>query len=108
MGKLGYKPGPADGAWGPRSERAYAAFLRDAGLPAGKMLSLDALRAMRGMAGKEKAPSAVAKAGADTSKSKAPSAGAEGETTVAGSSRATPAVNCKGWTTPDFFQDGDA
>ena len=31
MKTLGYNPGPADGLWGPRTARAYAAFLRDAG-----------------------------------------------------------------------------
>ena len=47
MAALGYKPGPADGRWGPRTGRAYAAFLRDAGLPPAEVLSPDALRAMR-------------------------------------------------------------
>ena len=43
----GYKPGPADGRWGPRTGRAYTTFLRDAGLLPGKMLTPEALRAMR-------------------------------------------------------------
>ena len=46
MTALGYKPGPADGRWGPRTGRAYAAFQRDAGLPPGNVLTPDALRAM--------------------------------------------------------------
>ena len=47
---LGYEPGPADGRWGSRSASAYAAFLRDAGLPPENMLTPDALRAMRAVA----------------------------------------------------------
>ena len=47
MKALGYKPGPADGLWGGRTGRAYTAFLRDAGLPPGNLLTPDALRAMR-------------------------------------------------------------
>ena len=31
--ELGYAPGPSDGIWGPRTERAYRSYLRDAGLP---------------------------------------------------------------------------
>lgn len=50
MAALGYKPGPADGRWGARTGRAYAAFLRDAGLPPGDVLTPDALRAMRAVA----------------------------------------------------------
>ena len=50
MTALGYKPGPADGLWGGRTGRAYAAFLRDAGLPPGDMLTPEALRAMRAAA----------------------------------------------------------
>ena len=50
MTALGYKPGPADGRWGPRTGRAYAAFQRDAGLPPGNVLTPDALRAMRAAA----------------------------------------------------------
>ena len=109
MSNLGYKPGPADGAWGPRSEKAYTAFLRDAGLPAGRVLTLEALRAMRGMAGKEKAPSAVARAGTEASKGKASSADAEGATMAAGTARtASDAVaNCDGWNTEAFFSGGN-
>ena len=50
MAALGYKPGPADGLWGPRTGSAYAAFLRDSGLPPGDVLTPDALRAMRAAA----------------------------------------------------------
>ncbi len=47
LAALGYKPGSADGRWGPRTGRAHAAFLRDAGLPLADMLTPEALRAMR-------------------------------------------------------------
>ena len=50
MAALGYDSGPADGRWGPRTGRAYTAFLRDAGLPPGNVLTPDALRAMRAAA----------------------------------------------------------
>ena len=51
MAALGYRPGSSDGRWGPRTSRAYAAFLRDAGLPPGDdVLTPDALRAMRAAA----------------------------------------------------------
>ena len=50
MAVLGYKPGSADGRWGPRTGRAYAAFLRDAGMPPGNVLTPDAMRAMRAAA----------------------------------------------------------
>ena len=50
MAALGYEPGAADGRWGSRSASAYAAFLRDAGLPPGNVLTPDALRAMRAAA----------------------------------------------------------
>ena len=33
MAALGYTPGTVDGRWGPRTARAYTAFLHDAGLP---------------------------------------------------------------------------
>ena len=107
MGDLGYKPGPADGAWGPRTERAYAAFLSDAGLPPGKVLTLEALRAMRGITGKEKAPSAIASAGPEASKGKVPSTKAGRGAMVAGSTRSatTPAANCEGWNTEAFFRE---
>ena len=47
---LGYRPGPADGIWGRRTEAAYRAFLRDAGLPTTEMLTPEALRALRAVA----------------------------------------------------------
>ena len=47
MAALGYDSGRADGRWGPRTGRAYTAFLRDAGLPLAEVLTPDALRAMR-------------------------------------------------------------
>ena len=50
LAALGYAVGPADGKWGPRSDQAYRAFVRDAGLPATDMLTLDALRTMRRIA----------------------------------------------------------
>ena len=50
MMALGYEPGLADGRWGPRTGRAYRAFLRDAGLPPGNVLTPPALRAMRAAA----------------------------------------------------------
>ena len=31
--ELGYAPGPVDGKWGPRTERAFRSYLRGAGLP---------------------------------------------------------------------------
>ena len=50
LAALGYAVGPADGQWGPRSDQAYHAFVRDAGLPAAQTLTPDALRAMRRIA----------------------------------------------------------
>ena len=47
---LGYKPGIADGVWGPRTGRAYANFLRDAGLPESDILTPQTLRALRAAA----------------------------------------------------------
>ena len=47
LAALGYAVGPADGKWGARSDQAYRAFVRDAGLPAVETLTPDALRAMR-------------------------------------------------------------
>ncbi len=51
LAALGYRPGPPDGHWGPQTGRAYAAFLRDTGMPPGDMLTPGALRAMRTAAG---------------------------------------------------------
>ena len=50
LGALGYRPGPADGIWGRRTGEAYRAFLRDVGLPATQMLTVEGLRAMRAIA----------------------------------------------------------
>ena len=60
---LGYKAGTADGKWGARTGRAYAAFLRDAGLPPGKVLTPDALRAMRAAARRRNVAAPAAPAG---------------------------------------------
>ena len=54
LAALGYKPGPADGKWGTRSAKAYAAFLRDAGLSPGDTLTPKGLRAMRSIAKRQK------------------------------------------------------
>ena len=50
LAALGYEVGPADGKWGPRSNQAYRAFVRDAGLPGAETLTADALRAIRRIA----------------------------------------------------------
>ena len=50
MAALGYSPGTADGRWGPRTAKAYTAFLRDAGMPPGNVLTPEGLRAMRAAA----------------------------------------------------------
>ena len=50
MAALGYSPGTADGRWGPRTAKAYATFLRDAGMPPGNVLTPEGLRAMRAAA----------------------------------------------------------
>ena len=50
---LGYEPGPSDGIWGQRTGSAYRSFLRDAGMPPGETLGLDALLAMRKIAGEK-------------------------------------------------------
>ena len=72
MTALGYKSGPADGRWGPRTGRAYAAFLRDAGLPPGNVLNPDALRAMRAAAkGRNVTASAAPRRTAPTTQRKA-------------------------------------
>ena len=55
LAALGYEPGRADGLWGARSARAYAAFLRDAGLPPGDALTPEGLRAMRAAAKPQRA-----------------------------------------------------
>ena len=50
---LGYKPGVADGVWGPRTGRAYANFLRDAGLPESEILTPQTLHAIRSVAAQQ-------------------------------------------------------
>ena len=50
---LGYKPGVADGVWGPRTGRAYANFLRDAGLPESEVLTPQTLHAIRSLAAQQ-------------------------------------------------------
>ena len=50
LAALGYAVGSADGKWGPRSNQAYRAFVRDAGLPAVETLTPDALQTMRRIA----------------------------------------------------------
>ena len=50
---LGYKPGVADGVWGPRTGRAYTNFLQDAGLPESDILTPQTLRALRAAAAQQ-------------------------------------------------------
>ena len=51
LARLGYQPGPADGHWGTTSQRAYANFLRDRGLPPEpEMRSPEDLRRLRAAA----------------------------------------------------------
>ncbi len=50
LAALGYKPGTLDGRWNERTAKAYAGFLRDAGLPPGDTLTPSGLRAMRAAA----------------------------------------------------------
>ena len=50
---LGYDPGLSDGVWGRRSERAYRAFLRDAGRPESEPLTPETLRTMRTLAARQ-------------------------------------------------------
>ena len=64
LAALGYAPGPADGKWGPRSDQAYRAFLRDAGLLAAETLTPDALREMRRIAARHGATPSPAPAAA--------------------------------------------
>ena len=47
---MGHAPGPADGRWGPRTERAFRSFLGDAALPVGPALRAQAPRALRAAA----------------------------------------------------------
>ena len=77
---LGYRPGPADGIWGARTRKAYQAFLRDVGLPAGDVLTGEASRALRAIA-KRQGGGAEAKHSAALGRVPA-GANAPGETTV--------------------------
>ena len=107
MAALGYTPGPADGVWGPRTAKAYAAFLRDARLPPGRVLTPDALRAMRGIAGKGKAPRAASKAGSRiVSGARGPSTEARREAKDAAPTRTAESAlpSCSAWNTRDFFK----
>ena len=107
MAALGYTPGPADGVWGPRTAKAYAAFLRDAGLAPGRALTPDALRAMRGMAGKGKTPRAASKPGSRiVSGARGPSTEARREAKVAAPTRTAESAlpSCSAWNTRDFFK----
>ena len=49
--RLGYRPGPADGIWGPKTGSALQSFQRDAGLPTTDTLTLAVLDQMRNRAG---------------------------------------------------------
>ena len=60
LAAFGYDPGPADGKWGRRSARAYLSFLRDAGLPASRQLTPEALRTMRTIAARQSRPAETA------------------------------------------------
>ena len=44
---LGYKPGPADGLWGPRTSEAHQYFLRVSGLPVTDALTMQTLQSLR-------------------------------------------------------------
>ena len=54
LATLGYQPGPADGQWGGRTAKAYAAFLRDAGLPSSDVLTPEGIRALRAVAKRQR------------------------------------------------------
>ena len=60
MAALGYSPGTADGRWGARTAKAYATFLRDAGMPPGNVLTPEGLRAMRAAAKRRNVAAAAA------------------------------------------------
>ena len=51
---LGYNPGAADGKWGQRTASAYRSFLQDVGRPAARKLTPEGLRALRGVATKQR------------------------------------------------------
>ena len=85
LAALGYEPGPADGLWGARSARAYAAFLHDAGLPLGDALTPEGLRAIRAAAKPESAgPETSSAASTKTRKPAAPRPDALHRAVVAG------------------------
>ena len=44
---LGYKPGPVDGLWGPRTSEAFQTFQSDNGLPIMDVITAQALRTLR-------------------------------------------------------------
>ena len=50
LATLGYEPGPADGIWGSRSEKAYREFARDAGLEVGDEPTAEAIEVLRAIA----------------------------------------------------------
>ena len=77
LAALGYEVGPADGKWGPRSDQAYRAFDRDAGLPGAETLTPDALRAMRRIAARRGVTSSAAQPAAPAPSSR-PSAAVSG------------------------------
>ena len=62
LAALGYRPGVADGVWGPRTGQAYANFLRDAGLPESDVLTPQMLRALRSTAAQQGVQADVASA----------------------------------------------
>ena len=75
LAALGYAVGTADGKWGPRSNQAYRAFVRDAGLPAVETLTPDALQTMRRIAARR----GVTPSAAQPAPSPRPSAAVSGD-----------------------------
>lgn len=51
LARMGYRPGPADGIWGPKTASALQSFLNDSGLPPTEALTLATLDEMRKRAG---------------------------------------------------------
>jgi peptidoglycan hydrolase-like protein with peptidoglycan-binding domain len=47
--ELGFAPGPDDGRWGPRTERAYADFCESEGLPVEDRLTREHVKALWGV-----------------------------------------------------------
>lgn len=80
LAELGYAPGAADGKWGPRSVRAYAAFLGESALPAEEGLSPEGLQAMRDEAYRRREEQQAAAPLPADSASAAADAGAAGTT----------------------------